>query len=513
MKRESIEFNAKITQVTPVNDEFTMCRCYIFALGKNRNMSHIGKEASDNAIPTLFNIPVVGHMYEDSEGVMHMGGHDMTIDVDNNGNINLKSLCVPYGVVPSQDNLHYEEVEEPNGEVKTYLVGDIILWTGRYPELKDAVYSDNTYFGQSMEINVEDYAALPEDESYTDILSFGYSALCLLGKSDDSNYHVEPCFPMSRIEPVNYSLDDRFINAMDEMKKELSVCFEAVHKEEPCVENEFEVDVIVESDAGDVVVAAEDGSIFAEEIVEKEPEDIGIPASMTEVHDCEKIFSSTYEEKRAALVNAVTAMSSYLYDQETGDCIEATRYYVFDFDDEYVFVEIYNWKYTEAGYEEKISYGKMSYTVDDESGVTSVEITSLKKLVHEWLTEEEREALLAITNKYEALLEEHNELLSYKERREEEDKHKACDEIVEEFSDLAGNEEYDEIVKNKYSFCSADELRNACYIVKGKCSHKTSIKKQFNDPVITISRATENGVPKSDRDVLYERLMKEYKNK
>ena len=143
-KRYTVEFNAKVTPVKPLNDEFTLCKCYVMALNKNRNLSFISKDAADAALPTLFNIPVIGHLYVDDEGKYHMGGHDMTIVQNADGQFEFKSICVPYGVVPQQDNIHYEDIQEPNGDIHTYIVSDVILWTGRFPELHEAVYSEET---------------------------------------------------------------------------------------------------------------------------------------------------------------------------------------------------------------------------------------------------------------------------------------------------------------------------------------------------------------------------------
>ena len=226
-KRYTVEFNAKVTPVKPLNDEFTLCKCYVMALNKNRNLSYIGKDAADAALPTLFNIPVIGHLYVDDNGKYHMGGHDMTVTKNSDGQFEFKSLCVPYGVVPQQDNVHYEDIEEPNGDIHTYIVSDVILWTGRFPELHEAIYSDEVYFGQSMEINVNEYAPLEEDKNYTNILSYAYSALCLLGKSDNTDEHVEPCFPMASVEPYEFSLDDdKFSELMSQLKSELAFCFD-----------------------------------------------------------------------------------------------------------------------------------------------------------------------------------------------------------------------------------------------------------------------------------------------
>lgn len=232
MERKTIFFNAKVEPVKPVNEEFTLCKVYVCALDKNRNFSNISKEAADDAQPTLYNCPVIGHLIVDDQGNYHMGGHDMVVEQDKDGTWRFKSLCVPYGVIPQQDNVHYEDIEEPNGRgVKTYIVADCILWTGRFPELKEAIYSDECWFGQSMEIGVKEYTPLEEDPNYTNILKYSYSALCLLGKSDDPEHQVEPCFPSSSCQPYEFALhDETFAEMAAQLKTELSSCFTNTEK-------------------------------------------------------------------------------------------------------------------------------------------------------------------------------------------------------------------------------------------------------------------------------------------
>lgn len=58
MKRKSIPFNAKIGFVEKINDEFLKCKVYVCALGKNRNLSYISREAAEEALYSLYNIPV-----------------------------------------------------------------------------------------------------------------------------------------------------------------------------------------------------------------------------------------------------------------------------------------------------------------------------------------------------------------------------------------------------------------------------------------------------------------------
>ena len=186
---------AKIVPVQQLNDQLTLCKCYVLALGRNANGTNFEKETVDNALYSLSNIPVVGHLYQDENGDLRMGGHDFELIVESTS-IKLKSLCVPFGVVPESHNAHYEDLD---GE--TYLVCDVIMWFGRYPELKEAAYNDKTLFAQSMEIYIKDSAdILDAKESYKNITDFQFRGLCLLGKYDEQEYDHQPCFSEARID-------------------------------------------------------------------------------------------------------------------------------------------------------------------------------------------------------------------------------------------------------------------------------------------------------------------------
>ena len=243
-KHTSLKFKAKVTPIEKINDEFTLCKCYVQGVGKNRNFSYMSKENIQRCLPTLSYAPVVGHLIDklDEDGNPTGEKYDYYIDDD----WNLKSACVPYGVVKA-DSFNFETVKEYEDEIETeYLTAEIVLWTGRYPELMEAIYSDDFYFNQSMEINVSEFRPYEEDSNYTELTDFTYSALCLLGKADDktSPEHTEPCFVESKVIPVQYSLEkEEFSKIMGELKNELAFYFNKDNtdgKEDKVVENEKE---------------------------------------------------------------------------------------------------------------------------------------------------------------------------------------------------------------------------------------------------------------------------------
>ena len=219
----------RIEALKKLNDEFLLVKIFAMAPGKNRNFTYLSKEDTIEAIPSAYYCPVVGHIrvYVDNDGVehMYMGSHDFEITDD----WEIKDVTRPYGVIV-EGSEGWEPVNEHGKEVE-YLTFDAILWVGRYPELNDAVYSDEILFNQSMEINIKNYRPLEEDSNYWEVLGFTFSAFCLLGKADENSTnghtdkemeHTEPAFISSRVEPYAFSLD--------EFKKEFSLLKDRISK-------------------------------------------------------------------------------------------------------------------------------------------------------------------------------------------------------------------------------------------------------------------------------------------
>ena len=305
-KHTSLKFKAKVTPIEKINDEFTLCKCYVQGVGKNRNFSYMSKENIQRCLPTLSYAPVVGHLIDKLDedgnptGEKYMGGHDYYIDDD----WNLKSACVPYGVVKA-DSFDFETVKEYEDEIETeYLTAEVILWTGRYPELMEAIYSDDFYFNESMEISVSEYRPYEEDSNYTELTDFTYSALCLLGKADDktSPEHTEPCFVESKVIPVQYSLErEDFSKVMGELKNELAFYFNKDKidgKEDEVVENKKEKEEVIETVEE---VNEESTEEVVENTTEETPdaevnEDTNTESENEEVQEDETVVEASVEE-------------------------------------------------------------------------------------------------------------------------------------------------------------------------------------------------------------------------
>lgn len=536
-KHTSITFKAKVTPIEVLNNEFSLCKVYVQGLGKNRNGSYMSKENVEKYLPTLNYCPVVGHIfkYTDNEGVEHiaMGGHDYKIDE----NWKIVDLTVPYGVVVN-DSFGFETINEYGTDVE-YLTANAILWTGRYPELKDAIYSDDFWFNQSMEININQYRPLEEDSNYTELLEWSYSALCMLGKADDkdSPAHTEPCFISSKVIPVDFSKND-FNEVMNEMKEKILLCFNGINLN--CSKeggNTLDEKLLIlekfNKTIEDLDFSIEDFTV--EELENKMVELFGEPASEpvvpeTDIEpdvDPENIvepivepetpvepvaFSATYKEKRKALNEALDPI--IVRDAE-GYYVEETYFYVEDFNDEYVFVERCYW--TRDDY--KCNHGRFSYTYD-ESTMSATITGEFEEMVQVWLTLEEKAQLDSERENYEAIKTEYAEykenhsvlnsdfeiLKEYKEEKEANERKVAADAIFSEYESRIGEKEEFKELKGKYAEYSLDELKKECLCIVGMYS-------MVEEPKATVSENTTikfSFEPKEDDDEPYGGLMKKY---
>ena len=236
-KTQTVNFTSKLSDFEVIDTEFTKCKCYALASGDNVNGSDITMQAIDKAIQRgeFYNKPIVAHLYRDeNDGSWRVGGHDSKWVISNTS-MEVINECIPFGTIPESSNVRKEEVLEPDGTtVNTYVVMDVILWTGRF-NIMDAAYSDDVYFNQSCEISINDYHY--KDNDILAIDDFTFSALCLLNKSSDFSKNVRPCFPSCRVEKIkSFSLDeDKFkqnFELMLDKLKQYESATTAVHDKE-----------------------------------------------------------------------------------------------------------------------------------------------------------------------------------------------------------------------------------------------------------------------------------------
>ena len=394
-------------------------------------------------------LPIVAHLIERDDGTgVFIGGHDYTIDE----NWNFKPLTQVVGCVVN-DSFEFREIEE-YGESVTYLVCKCILYTEHVPELMSAIYSDDVYFGESMEIEVKQSRPLAEDSNYQEILDFSFLKLCLLGMSDNPEEHTEPCFISSKVyKPEEFELDNsNFDDVMLKLKEQCANYFALRKKGGNAMEDKKDMELEQEPT---VEVAPEvEPEVPTEEIATTMAQDIAsgtVELEASEVVEPEKEeFSMTYQQKLDAVRKAVCSL-----------CDDAHDYWAMDCDDNYVYVEKYSYE------DSKEDHFKCPYTLDESNG----KVTVGDEWVHiqpRWLTDEEVAALDAMKLEVTALRDF---------KRDVEDKaHKAeCDAVLGEFSDLNRFESFRDLKAKAYEF-SADDLRKECFAIRGQYGSAKTVK-------------------------------------
>lgn len=506
----SLLFNAKLSAFEKLNDNFLKAKCYVLALGKNQNKSHFSKENVDKAYSTLAYVPVIGHLITDENGNKYLGGHDYKLDIST---MSLKSQCVPFGFAIPDEFPVYENITEADGTSATYLVSNVVLWIGRYPELTEAFYDENTYFGQSMEILYSKSEKLKEDPTFTDIIDFSFDALCMLNKSDDPKFNIEPCFPNSSIKPITYGIDkSEFSLLMNEMKEQLSFCLNNNNNKQggKTLDEKNEVLQKYNKTIKDLDFSIDDMTV--EELTVKMEELYGEKTSEPVA------FSATYNQKREALRNALDPV---VVKDSNGNYVEETYFYVSDFDDTHVFVEVDYWN---SSGDYSCKYGRYSYTFEDTT-ITATINDDFEEMVKVWMTlaekaklDEDRVNYEAISTEYDTYKNEYSypnseyeKLQTYKSSKESEERLLAEEFLFAEYEDeIGGKEEFSELKKNAKDY-SIGELEKECLCIVGKYTRASKKTELDKEPLKGIKFSIEKPVDEDDEP--YGGLIKKYLNK
>lgn len=431
-KVSAIHTFSKITPLQKLNENFTLAECTVCGCGKNRNYSYISQDTVEKELYSLNYLPIVAHLIEKEDGTgVFIGGHDYTID----DNWNFKPLTQVVGCVVN-DSFEFRDIEEYGQTVK-YLVCKCILYTEHIPELMSAIYSEDTYFGESMEIEVKQSRPLEEDSNYTEILDFSFLKLCLLGMSDNPDEHTEPCFISSKVyKPEEFELNN-FDDVMLKLREQCANYFALHEKGGSDMNEEKEINLELAADSADETTE-QSPVVTTDENTEQF--DLALENSEVEEKSEKEQFSLTYGEKYRILAAAVNTLDT-----------QDLWYWLKDFDDKHLYFEEHACDKTELF--------RAVYVIDEDniSATISSEWTHMNLL---WLTDDEVSII-------ENLRKEVTELREFK--RDVEDKaHRAeCDSVIDEFSDLNRLEVFRELKSNAYNY-SVDELRKECFAIRGQ---------------------------------------------
>lgn len=205
----------KTEEYTDSDTRFTKVKIWLMHLGKNFNGSSFEKEVVDTAIPTLGYIPIVAFLERNKAGEKDCSDHRYIITKDAKG-IRRKYIGVAYGVITSgaDNNAHYEERLCDDGETRTFLVVDGLIWN-MFEDCSDIMNAD-LIKSQSMELwddgsSIDGYE---DEDGVFHFTKFSFRAACILGKDYEPamiNSTVEVQFTMNDfVKSIQSELNDKF---------------------------------------------------------------------------------------------------------------------------------------------------------------------------------------------------------------------------------------------------------------------------------------------------------------
>ena len=218
IKKSALSFPVtfeKVEDIESADGRFTKVKIWLMHLGENFNGSVFEKDVVDSAISTLEYIPIVAFIEDNKIGEKDCSNHRYIITKDEKG-IRRKYMGNAYGVVMSSEdnNAHYEERLCDDGETRTFLVVDGLIWN-MFEDSSEIINRD-LIKNQSMELwddgfSIEGYE---DEDGLFHFTKFSFRAACILGDDYEPamiNSTVEVQFTMSDfVKNIQSELNDKF---------------------------------------------------------------------------------------------------------------------------------------------------------------------------------------------------------------------------------------------------------------------------------------------------------------
>lgn len=219
VKKSALSFPVmfeKVEDIESVDGRFTKVRIWLMHLGENFNGSVFEKDVVDKAISTLEYIPIVAFIEDNKFGEKDCSNHRYIITKDEKG-VRRKYMGNAYGVIMSSEdnNAHYEERLCDDGETRTFLVVDGLIWN-MFEDSSEIINRD-LIKNQSMELHDDGFSieGYEDEDGLFHFTKFSFRAACILGDDYEPamiNSTVEVQFTMSDfVKNIQSELNDKFI--------------------------------------------------------------------------------------------------------------------------------------------------------------------------------------------------------------------------------------------------------------------------------------------------------------
>lgn len=491
MKVLSMTYASSLTNLCEVNSSFDTGILRICYTGKNRNGSFLSKDTVLKAIPTIYNCPIVCNYNRETDT---LGGHDMELVSDSDGNLKIVNITTPVGVIPESANVWFEDYTEDDGTTHEYLYAEVLLW--KRQEAYQKIKSDGIT-AHSMEIKVKNGKSV---DGVYHVSDFEFNAFALIG--------VPPCFESSALEIFS---QNTFRQQISEMMQDLKENFSMVN---PLIkdDNTRPKNYSLEGGKGTLEdkmnLAAKYGididtldfsidDLTIEELTEKfEAMKQNNPAGTPE-----KTFALTSN----MLEEIERALSAEKVTRDWGEC---SRYFYVDCDIE--LGEVYCWDRNDW-----LLYG-FTFSVDGDS--VSIDFASKKRKKYTIVDFEGGEQVSPIAPVFELIeskLKEYSEIESkfndasstiktleaeldtlrqYKSDTEDAIAKEKRNEVFSQFEDLAGIEAYESLRKNCENF-DLETIEEKCFAIRGRNSSNLKFAVKEKNPKIKVPKTDVSNEP------------------
>ena len=258
----------------------------------NRKHSNIPEDSMNQAIPSIYNRPILGYIHKLSDGSYDFAGHEMFINDE--GEIEYEEIAV--GTIPESCNaqLVYDKEKE-----KTYLEVDGFIYE-EYTKAADILRSKKQS-KVSVELSLLEFS-YDAKSKHLNIDKFYFSGVTILGVTRDGNETViEEGMYGSNVKLKDFSAKNNsmFSNETEEMKSKLIEMQESINtllsrfninkdsieskenygKEGTEVENEEIFEEVVEEVTETTEEVVEE---VAEEVIDESTEEVAVTEEMSE---------------------------------------------------------------------------------------------------------------------------------------------------------------------------------------------------------------------------------------
>ena len=172
----------------------------------NRNQSFISKKTMEEALPTVYNMPILGYIWDDN-GTPKFASHEFYLD--ENGETVYEEI--PVGVVPESSPLEFHDVDD-----KTYLEGTGIIWK-TYSKASEILERESD-LSVSIEILVDELSYSADDKTLV-LDKIRFTGVTILQEDPETGKEVEPGMQGAKISIDSFSAKNNSMFGETEIKQ------------------------------------------------------------------------------------------------------------------------------------------------------------------------------------------------------------------------------------------------------------------------------------------------------